>query len=198
MHIMRMGLYAEVLAYQLGFSQEEAEELRYAAPMHDIGKVGIPDAILMKPGKLTPQERKVIETHPEIGGKILEGGKSSLLRVSRVIALTHHEKWDGTGYPRRLKGTKVPMVGRIAALTDVFDALSTARCYKDAFDMDRVLSIVRSEKGKHFCPTVMEAFEKTLEEILEIHDKYYLKAEAGVGKTQGKKKARPPKKVKKK
>ncbi len=188
MHITRMGKYAEVLAYQLGFSPEDAECLLYAAPMHDIGKVGIPDAILMKPGKLTGPERKVIETHPEIGGKILAGSKSELIRTSRVIALTHHEKWDGTGYPRRLKSMKIPLLGRIAALTDVFDALSTSRCYKDAFDMERVLGIMRAEKGKHFCPKVSEAFESALEEILDIYDKYYIKAEVKVGKRKGKKK----------
>jgi HD-GYP domain-containing protein (c-di-GMP phosphodiesterase class II) len=177
LHISRMGQYAQVLAYQLGFSQDDAERLLYAAPMHDIGKVGIPDAILMKPGMLTKPERKIIQTHPEIAGKILAASKSELIRTSRVVALTHHEKWDGSGYPRGLKGKKIPLVGRIAALTDVFDALSTARCYKDAFDIDRVLGIMRSEKGKHFCPTVSEAFESSLGEILEIYDKLYVKAE---------------------
>ncbi len=187
MHIKRMGMYAQTLSYQLGFSQEDAECLLYAAPMHDIGKVGIPDAVLMKPGKLTAAERKVIETHPQIGAKILEGSKSELIKTSRVIAMTHHEKWNGTGYPQQIKGKKIPLVGRIAALTDVFDALSTSRCYKNAFDMERVLGIMRSEKGQHFCPTVMEAFESALDEILSTYDRLYLKAEAKTKKLKIKK-----------
>jgi HD-GYP domain-containing protein (c-di-GMP phosphodiesterase class II) len=167
-HIHRMSLYSAIIAEGLGLSPEEVESIRYASPMHDIGKLGIPDAILLKPGKLTADEFKVMESHTLFGGKILENAKADLLRASEQIALTHHEKWDGSGYPRGLQGENIPLCGRIVALADVFDALTSKRCYKPAFPLEDSLRIIREGKGRHFDPKVVQAFEANMAKILAV------------------------------
>jgi putative two-component system response regulator len=168
MHITRVSRYSRLLGKQLGLSRSEVELLHYASPMHDVGKLGIPDAILQKPGRLTVDERKVMERHTIIGANILAPPDSPIMEASEIVALTHHEKFDGTGYPRGQKGEEIPLKGRIVALADVFDALSTPRCYKPAFDVDRALNIVKEECGSHFDPSVVEAFFDILDQIMEI------------------------------
>jgi putative two-component system response regulator len=167
-HIHRISRYSAILAESLGLSTHDVESIRYASPMHDIGKLGVPDSILLKPGKLTPEEFKEMQKHTTFGGKILENAKAELLKVSEVIALSHHEKWDGSGYPNNLKGGKIPLVGRIVALADVFDALTTKRCYKPAFTLEKSLGIIKEGDGKHFDPDVVKAFNNSLEKILAV------------------------------
>jgi len=171
-HIHRMSRYSAILAEGLGLSPDEVEVLRYASPMHDIGKLGVPDAILMKPGKLTPQEFKEIQKHTLYGAKILENAKAGLLQASEVIAITHHEKWDGTGYPKGLKGEQIPLTGRIVALADVFDALTSKRCYKPAFSLEQSLDIVKEGAGTHFDPKVVQSFMGNLDKILAVKAQY--------------------------
>ncbi len=167
-HIHRMSRYSAILAEGLGLSPAEVESIRYASPMHDIGKLGVPDSILMKPGKLTPAEFKEMQNHTVFGAKILENAKAELLRVSEVIAITHHEKWDGSGYPRGLKGENIPLSGRIVALADVFDALTTKRCYKPAFSLEESMKIIREGTGRHFDVKVVQAFTDNIEKILAV------------------------------
>jgi putative two-component system response regulator len=167
-HIHRMSRYSAILAEGLGLSVAEVESIRYASPMHDIGKLGVPDAILMKPGKLTPVEFKEMQNHTVFGAKILENAKADLLKVSEVIALTHHEKWDGSGYPRGMKGEGIPLSGRIVALADVFDALTTKRCYKPAFSLEESMKIIKEGTGRHFDPKVVQAFDNSIEKILAV------------------------------
>lgn len=171
-HIKRMSEMAALLWKNLGYSEEAVEEIQYAAQMHDIGKLGIPDNILQKPGILTPEERKIMETHTSIGAKILEGSISPLLKLSRSIAMTHHEKWDGTGYPNRLKGEKIPLAGRVTAIADVFDALVSKRIYKPAYSIEKVFRMIFEQRGHHFDPKVVDLFFDTLPGILEIYEKY--------------------------
>lgn len=167
-HINRMSRYSALIAEAMNLPAEEVEKIRYASPMHDIGKLGVPDAILMKPGKLTDDEFKVIQEHTVFGAKILSNAKAELLRASERIALTHHEKWDGSGYPRGLAGEDIPLEGRIVALADVFDALTTKRCYKPAFTMEQSLDIIKKGVGKHFDPRVTQAFLTNLDKILSV------------------------------
>ncbi len=167
-HIHRMSRYSAILAEGLGLSVAEVESIRYASPMHDIGKLGVPDSILMKPGKLTPAEFKEMQNHTVFGAKILENAKADLLRVSEEIALTHHEKWDGSGYPRGLKGEAIPLTGRIVALADVFDALTTKRCYKPAFSLEESMKIIKEGTGRHFDVKVVQAFNDNIEKILAV------------------------------
>ncbi len=171
-HIHRMSNYAALIANKMGVGSKTVESILHAAPMHDIGKIGIPDSILLKPGKLTDSEWKIMRRHPLIGAKILSGSKNPLVRMAEVIALTHHERWDGTGYPRGLKGKKIPLVGRIAAVADVFDALSTKRPYKPAFELEKSLEIIKSDTGSHFDPDVIDAFFSCQDEVIEIKEKY--------------------------
>jgi HD-GYP domain-containing protein (c-di-GMP phosphodiesterase class II) len=171
-HIHRMSRYSAILAEGLGLSVQEVESIRFASPMHDIGKLGVPDSILMKPGKLTPAEFKEMQNHTVFGGKILENAKAELLKVSEVIALSHHEKWDGSGYPRGLKGESIPLMGRIVALADVFDALTTKRCYKPAFSLEESLKIIREGTGRHFDPNVVQSFNNSIEKILAVKSQF--------------------------
>jgi len=157
-HIKRVSHYAKLIAQKLGYSKEEAELLFWAVPMHDIGKLGIPDSILQKPGILTPEERKVMEQHCVIGAVVLKDSDAEVLKKSRIVALTHHEKYDGTGYPQGLKGKEIPMEGRIVAIVDVYDALSSKRCYKEPFPEEKVISILEESRGKHFDPDIIDAF----------------------------------------
>lgn len=172
LHVIRMSHLSRILARELGFSEAAQEEILHAAPMHDIGKIGIPDAILAKPGKLDADEWDVMKRHPEIGAHIIGEQVSGLLLTARRIALHHHEKWDGTGYPHGLKGDDIPIEARIVAIADVFDALISARPYKPAWPLDKVIALIRSEAGKHFDPHLTELFIAQLPDILEVYEKW--------------------------
>ena len=171
-HIRRMAHYSALIAEELGFSPERIETLRYAAPMHDIGKIGIPESILQKPGRLTPDEFDQMKRHTMMGSHIFEGTQVPVLRISASIALTHHEKHDGSGYPRGLRGDEIPIEGRITAVADVFDALSSPRCYKPAFPIERCLHILDEERGRHFHPDLVSAFMRRLQDVLTIREHY--------------------------
>ncbi|SHK02404.1 putative two-component system response regulator [Desulfatibacillum alkenivorans DSM 16219] len=171
-HIRRMSHYAAAIAKTMGFNKKVQESILYSAPMHDIGKIGIPDRILLKPGPLTDKEWKIMKRHPQIGASILSGAQSGFIRMAEMIALTHHEKWDGSGYPNGLKGRQIPIAGQIAAIADVFDALTSERPYKRAFSGIEAIRIIQEGRGKHFSPEVTDAFFTTLDEILVIKDKF--------------------------
>lgn len=171
-HIKRMSNYSAAVARKMSLVDKAVETLLYAAPMHDVGKIGIPDRILLKPGKLDADELDVMRQHTVFGSKILEGATSGFLRLAEVVALTHHEKWDGSGYPRGLKGKEIPLVGRIVAIADVFDALTTRRPYKEPFTLDKSYAIIRESRGSHFDPDVVDAFFAAEDEILSIKEKY--------------------------
>ncbi len=165
-HIRRISAVSTKIAQALGMPPEQVELIQYASPMHDVGKIGVPDAILCKPGKLTPEERKIVQTHATIGAKILGEPTNDLIAMARDVAVSHHERWDGGGYPDGLSGCDIPFAGRIVGLADVFDALVSERCYKPAYSVESALGIIRSEGGKHFDPNVTEAFFNSLDEIL--------------------------------
>ena len=165
-HIRRISRGSAVLARAVGLSRSEVELLEYASPMHDIGKIGIPDSILRKPGALTQEERDIMKTHTLIGGKILEDPRTDLITLAREVAMSHHERWDGAGYPRGLTGEDIPMPARLVAIVDVFDALLAKRCYKEAFPLEKALDIITAENGKHFDPDVTEALLMNLDDLL--------------------------------
>ncbi len=171
-HIHRVGDYCALIARALGLPEDEVEIIRHASPMHDVGKLGIPDAILLKPGALTPEERAVIEQHALIGARILHGSEAKLLQVGEVIALSHHEKWDGSGYPYGLTGEEIPLYGRICAVVDVFDALTSKRPYKEAFSNEKACDILRAGRGTHFDPRVLDLFFAHFSEVLAIQQQY--------------------------
>ena len=172
MHVIRMSHFSRVVALAMGYSEAQADELLHAAPMHDIGKIGIPDAILRKPGKLTADEWLMMREHTTIGARILGEHHSGLLRLAASIALTHHEKWDGSGYPNGLAGEDIPLEGRIAAVADVFDALTSERPYKHAWPVEEAVALIRSESGKHFDPQVVAAFLDNMPEVLKIRERW--------------------------
>lgn len=171
-HIQRMSHYCELLARRYGLSAERCDLIRTASPMHDIGKIGTPDHVLLKPGKFTQDEFNVIAQHAEIGYRILAGSDAEILNVAATIALTHHERWDGSGYPRKLKGEAIPIEGRIASIADAFDALTTARVYKPAFDFDHAVDLMSKHRGEHFDPELLDVFLASLNEIKRIHEEY--------------------------
>lgn len=171
-HIARMSRYCEVLAQKAGLDDERCELIRAASPMHDIGKIGTEDRILLKKGKHTEEEREIMKQHAEIGYRILSGSKSDLLILAANIALTHHERYDGGGYPNGLSGESIPLEGRITTIADVFDALTSKRVYKIAFPLDQAIKMMRDEKGKHFDPYLLDLFFDALPEIMEIKDQY--------------------------
>jgi len=171
-HIHRISYYSEALARKLGLPEEEVKLIKLASPMHDIGKIGIPDSILLKPGQLTPDEFEIMKQHTIMGARILAGSSSPLLSMAEEIAISHHEKYDGSGYPYGVMGENIPLVGRIVAIADVFDALLTPRVYKPAFDLDNTLTIMKEGKGKHFDPNLVDAFFDILDEILTIKEDY--------------------------
>jgi methylmalonyl-CoA mutase cobalamin-binding subunit len=162
-HIERIGRLSTLLAEQIGMDPEFCEQLSHAAPLHDVGKVAIPDAILLKPGPLTAEERAIVETHAEEGHRLLRGSSSSILELATTIALSHQEKWDGTGYPRGLTGEAIPIEGRIVAIADVFDALTSDRVYRKAFPVDEAVHMMREQRGRHFDPVLLDAFMEVLE-----------------------------------
>ncbi|VXB71205.1 Putative two-component system response regulator [Pseudomonas sp. 8BK] len=172
LHVIRMSHFSKVLALAAGFSEAAAEELLNAAPMHDVGKIGIPDAVLRKPGKLDEQEWVVMRQHVEIGARIIGEHASGLLRTAQRIALSHHEKWDGTGYPNGLSGEDIPLEGRIVAIADVFDALTSVRPYKTAWSVEEAVGLLCEESGKHFDPQLVELFIQQLPAILEIKERW--------------------------
>ena len=171
-HLQRMSHYAVTIAREVGMDRETVETILYAAPMHDVGKIGIPDQILLKPGKLDPEEWEIIKQHSILGAQILVGSDAESLKLAEVIALTHHEKWDGSGYPKNLKGSDIPLLGRITAIADVFDALTSKRPYKEPFSLEKAFSIIKEGRGSHFDPQVVDAFLAVEDEILSIKDKY--------------------------
>jgi putative two-component system response regulator len=156
----------------MGLNEETVETILYAGPMHDVGKIGIPDHVLQKPGALKPDEWEIIKQHTVIGAGILEGSDAEHIELAKTIALTHHEKWDGSGYPQGLKGSRIPLAGRIVAIADVFDALTSRRPYKKPFSVEKSLSIIREGRGSHFDPEVVDAFFAVKDEILAIKGEY--------------------------
>jgi putative two-component system response regulator len=167
-HLYRMSAYCALIARRLGLPAERVEDIRLASMLHDVGKIGIPDAILRKPGRLTAEEFEVIKHHSEIGERMLAGSSSDLLDLAASIALTHHERFDGSGYPRGLAGEAIPLEGRIAALADVFDAMSTARVYKGAISVEKTLDYLLAERGGHFDPEIVDLFVGAMDEVLQI------------------------------
>jgi putative two-component system response regulator len=161
-HTHRVGLLAAMMAEAIGQSAEEVEFLRLAAPLHDVGKIGIPDRVLLKPGKLTPEEMEIMRSHTTIGGDILAGSRFPVLQLARQIAVAHHERWDGTGYPQRISGECIPVAARITAIADVFDALTHARPYKEAWPVERAIATIKEESGRHFDPMLASAFVSIL------------------------------------
>jgi putative two-component system response regulator len=171
-HIWRMAAYAGALALGFGWGKEHSARLELAAPMHDTGKLGVPQSILRKAGALTADEWAVMKTHPQIGYEILNMSDAPVFQMAAEIALRHHEKWDGSGYPDGLIGEAIPESARIVALADVFDALSMKRPYKDAWPIEKIVSHIRASEGSHFDPAIIRAFEKILPQLLEIHHQW--------------------------
>lgn len=171
-HIVRMSRYCQALALASGLGVEQAELILNASPMHDVGKIGIPDSILQKPARLDDQEMKIMQTHAYIGYKIIGQHEAELLQTAAMIAYEHHEKWDGTGYPRRLKGSEINIMSRITALADVFDALTSRRPYKEEWPVEKAVELIQNERGMHFDPELVDTFIRILPEILTIKKEY--------------------------
>ncbi len=171
-HLQRMSSYCETLAHTLGLDAERAERIRLASQLHDVGKVAVPDHVLRKPGKLSTEEFEIIKTHAEAGYRMLAGSGSEVVQLGAGIAYTHHERWDGSGYPRGLSREEIPTEGRIAAVADVFDALTSDRVYRPAFPMKTDVEMMRAERGAHFDPEMLDAFVETLGELEGIRRAY--------------------------
>ncbi|WP_051321552.1 HD-GYP domain-containing protein [Chrysiogenes arsenatis] len=171
-HVKRVAEYSRVLAQGIGLPDREVEILCLASPMHDIGKIGIPDAVLKKPGKLTEEEFEIMKTHASLGYEMLKNSRRPILRAAAIVAGEHHEKYNGRGYPHGTKGEEIHIYGRITAIADVFDALGSDRCYKSAWPLDRILNLFREERGQHFDPHLTDVFFDRLEEIVAIRDKF--------------------------
>jgi putative two-component system response regulator len=171
-HIQRMSHYCGLIAQRIGLPPDQCELILIASPMHDIGKIGTPDNILLKPGKFTPDEFKAIMLHPEMGYRILSGSGAELLNLAATIAWTHHEKFDGSGYPRRLVGHAIPLEGRIAAIADSFDALTSQRVYKPAYPLEQAIDMMKERRGMDFDPELLDVFLKAMDEVLVIRQRY--------------------------
>jgi cyclic di-GMP phosphodiesterase len=170
-HIMRISHYAKVVAIKMGLNDQDVESILYASPMHDVGKIGIPDRVLLKPGKLEPEEWQTMIKHTTIGKKILENSSTDFIKRAEEIAISHHEKWDGSGYPNGLRGEDIPLSGRIIAVVDVFDALTSSRPYrKEPFPLEKVFTILEEGRENHFDPEVLDAFFDVIDKILEIKE----------------------------
>ena len=167
-HIKRVSLYSTAIARRMGLDQDTIETILYAAPMHDVGKIGMPDRILMKPAKLNPEEWEIMKQHTVIGAKILKGSDAEYIRMGETIALYHHEKWDGSGYPNGLNGSDIPVASRIVSVADVFDALTSKRPYKETLPVETAMAIISEGKGSYFDPEVTDAFFAAQDEILAI------------------------------
>jgi len=172
LHIVRMSQVSALLAESLGWSETQCELMLHASPMHDIGKIGIPDTILLKPGRFEPEEWDIMKRHTLIGGELLDGDDSELLQMARAIALTHHERWDGSGYPYALAGEDIPQSGRIVAVADVFDALISVRPYKKAWSVEEAVSFIGDGAGSQFDPEVVTHFMQRLPDVLAIRARY--------------------------
>lgn len=172
LHVIRMSRYAHILAKAAGMQDEDAELLMNAAPMHDIGKIGIADKILKKPGSLTETEYEEMKLHSSIGADVIGGDSSDLLELAEIIAISHHEKWDGTGYPNNLAGEEIPLAGRIVAIADVFDALTSVRPYKKEWSVDEAVIFLEKEAGKHFDPDLVKLFVNAMPEIVTLKKQY--------------------------
>jgi putative two-component system response regulator len=170
-HILRLSHYSAVLAKALHMSPGETDALCHAVTMHDVGKIGIPDAILFKRGALDAEERKVMESHTLIGGRILADSPSELMQQGCIVALSHHERWDGTGYPRRLHGEQIPLSGRICAVIDVFDAMTTNRPYRAPIPPPEALEVMRRARGLQFDPRLLDLFMDRLDEVMEVRER---------------------------
>lgn len=168
-HVQRIGKYARILSQTLGQDEVYCKTIEHAAPLHDIGKIAIPDPILQKPGALTPSEWQVMRNHPRLGYEILANSPSAYLRMGATIALHHHEKFDGSGYPQGLAGDAIPLEARIVAVADVFDALLSRRHYKEPWPLEQVLEHIRSESGRHLDPSCVQALLSSLDEALAVH-----------------------------
>jgi response regulator RpfG family c-di-GMP phosphodiesterase len=171
-HVKRVAAYSEILALNYGLSEKESEKIKLASPMHDIGKIGIPDSILNKPGKLTKEEFEIMKTHAELGYGMLKNSERELLKAASIVAREHHEKFDGTGYPRGLKGEEIHIYGRITAVADVFDALGSERVYKKAWEDEKLLDFFNKQKGLHFDPLLIDIFMSNLDDFYRIREKY--------------------------
>lgn len=171
-HVVRMSHYSQIVARALGYGEQAAQDLLHAAPMHDIGKIGIPDAVLLKPGKLTAEEWKIMRQRTVIGARILGDHPSGLLQLAASIALNHHEKWDGSGYPNGLAGEDIPHTARVVAVADVFDALTSVRPYKRAWSVSDAVELLREESGRHFDPEIVTAFLDCLPQILVVKERW--------------------------
>ncbi|MBN2694576.1 HD domain-containing protein [bacterium] len=172
-HIIRVGLYCQLMGREIGWDDDELEIIRLAAPMHDIGKVGIPDMILKKPGKLNEDEFQIMKKHALYGYDILKGGESKLTQTAAIIALEHHEKWNGKGYPHSKKGEEISIHARMTAISDVFDALTSERHYKNAWSFEQTAELLKEESGKHFDPKLVELFLSNLDEIISIKKEFH-------------------------
>jgi putative two-component system response regulator len=170
-HIMRIGYLAEALALLLGEPLDFAQQLRRAAPMHDIGKIGVPDHVLKKPGSYNPQERAVMNKHPVMGAEILGRSRIPLFQLAAEVAMTHHERWDGGGYPKGLAGDAIPLSGRIVAVVDFFDALTMDRCYRDAFPDEVALEMLRAQRGVAFDPRIVDGFIAHAATLIELRER---------------------------
>lgn len=171
-HVKRVSEYCSLIAELIGLSEKQQELIRVASPLHDLGKIAIPDSILLKPGKLTAEERVVMETHAELGYKMLKHSHRRAFEAAANIAYQHHEKWDGTGYPNGTKGEEIHVFGRIAAVADVYDALANARCYKPAWEKERVIALFVEERGRHFDPQIVDVFLENQERFFEINHRF--------------------------
>ncbi|NVK19811.1 MAG: response regulator [Methylocystaceae bacterium] len=171
-HVVRMSKSCKLLALAAGLDREFAELILQASPMHDVGKIGIPDRILLKPGRLTPEERVIMETHVEIGVDIIGEFESPMLEMARSIAATHHEKWDGSGYPDKLSGKDIPVEGRIAAICDVFDALTSERPYKEAWPLEKAVSFLEENAGSHFDPDLVQLFISIIPDVVALREQH--------------------------
>ena len=171
-HVKRVAEYSKLLALFYGLSEEESEMIKQASPMHDIGKVAIPDAVLNKPGRFNEEEREIMDTHAELGYEMLKHSQRPLLKAASIVAYEHHEKYDGSGYPRGLAAEEIHIYGRITALADVFDALGSNRVYKKAWDDERIFSLFKEERGKHFDPLLIDIFFENINQFLAIRDKF--------------------------
>lgn len=171
-HILRMSHMSRLLAHTIGWTDADCDLMLHASPMHDVGKIGIPDAILLKPGKFEPAEWEIMKTHATIGANLLDGDDSSLMRMAHAIAIGHHEKWDGSGYPNGLVGAAIPQSARIVALADVFDALTSQRPYKKAWPIEDAVTLIKEGSGSQFDPALVEVFLARLPEILMIRQRF--------------------------
>lgn len=172
LHIIRISKISALLARYQGWSPADCDLMLHASPMHDVGKIGIPDAVLLKPGKFEPHEWEIMKAHTTIGADILQDDESDLLHLASVIALSHHEKWDGSGYPNGLSGNTIPKASRIVAVADVFDALTSSRPYKEAWSVDRAITYIGENAGIHFDPEIASSFQRCLQEILAIRNSH--------------------------